>query len=138
MPPLALGEHTLALRAAGEAAAETERAFEVHNEGLLSATSLAAGGDGADPLLVELRAAAGLGALTLSVTAAGRALPVDPAFGRVTVDPWAFAPGPLEIEVTAHVAGQLAGVTRRLFRCRCSSRNSNCCRTTPSNRRSSS
>ena len=107
VPPLATGGHELTLRALGESdAVEATYALEVANEGLIRA--VASSPDGASLLAVAIETLVPLNELSIEAVADGRLLPFDRGLGSVTVDPWLFDAGTLEVEVTALVDGQAA------------------------------
>lgn len=111
-PPLPLGEHQI--RIASDTGAERVATFEVVNDGLLTA-SVTAGAEPADPISVQVTSLAGLELLEVSATLDGVAVELG-ADGSAMLDPWALAPGNLNLEVTASVDGALAGSTAQTVR----------------------
>ena len=85
---------------------EATYALEVANEGLIRA--VASSPDGASLLAVAIETLVPLNELSIEAVADGRLLPFDRGLGSVTVDPWLFDAGTLEVEVTALVDGQAA------------------------------
>ena len=107
VPPLAAGRHELTLRALGESdPAEATYPLEVVNEGLIRA--VASSPDGGSTLAVGVEALVPLSALSIEAVADGRPLPFDRGSARVTIDPWLFDAGTLEVEVIALVDGKAA------------------------------
>ena len=129
VPPLAIGEHEMALRfpVEGEVVV-AEYVFAVTNDGLLSLSVAAPAGDdegegtapaeagqpgegdeGDEGDVIRLRSLLPLGSFDLTATVGAE----EPrAFAattdRILIDPWAFEPGPLTVVVRAVLGGQPA------------------------------
>ena len=110
-PPLAIGEYQLTLRFAAEGElVESGFAFEVTNVGLIVATVTPPPADD-DEIVIQLQSPVPLASLSVETTTGGQSLPFIAGTGRILVDPWAFNPGPLDIEIRAMVGGRLAAET---------------------------
>lgn len=106
--PFAIGTHTADIFATVlgqrlEASAE----FEVTNEGLVEITAVE-GDEPGDPITVTASTLVDPAALRLEANAGGQTI----ALGNgttLTIDPWRFDPGELQIDVRAEVSAGLAG-----------------------------
>jgi EAL domain-containing protein (putative c-di-GMP-specific phosphodiesterase class I) len=115
VPPLALGEHALTVRYGGDAApVEAVRSFEVGNEGLITAAIAELPADGT-ALVVQVEALTRLDELALEATAGAEPLEVDARTGRITLDPWSFDPGPLQVNIIARVEGEVAAAIQTVI-----------------------
>jgi Mg-chelatase subunit ChlD len=103
VPPLALGEHTFALRTRTGAGASAF-VFTVDNAGLL-ALSEEPQAD-ADRIVVGVASPVEAARLNLSAHVDGEPVPI--VDGRVLLDPWAYAPGTHAVEIESQAGGGLA------------------------------
>ena len=103
VPPLALGEHTLALRARSGVGASAF-VFSVDNAGLVVLAEEPR--TEADRIVVGISSPVEAARLNLSARLDGEPVPI--VDGRVLLDPWTYAPGAHTMEVESHAGGGLA------------------------------
>ena len=103
-PVLAAGARPLLVSVDGVTLATT---LEVSNDGLIRIGSVEQAGPG-EPLVVSIESMVAVSSLEIEVRSGGQLLAVDAGGGAVRIDPWAFAPGALDVLVTARVGGEVA------------------------------
>ena len=103
-PVLAAGTRTLRVLAGADALTAE---LAVENAGLVRGASVESGAPG-EPIEVQLESLVPLSGLDVVATAEGRSLSLDPDSGRMTVDPWAFAPGSTNAEIVVQAEGGVA------------------------------
>ena len=102
-PVLPAGRHPLLVTTGGVTMATT---LDVSNDGLLRVGGSQAGP--AEPLVISVDSAAPLSSLEIDARSGGEPLPVEADGRAVRLDPWEFAPGALDVRVTARVGGEVA------------------------------
>jgi Mg-chelatase subunit ChlD len=111
VPPLTRGEHSVEIRARVDGEAVTVKASAtVTNDGLLVGR-VRRGERASDGVVLDLSSVAPSTALEIRARAGEHMLPVLAAPPRVLVDPWQFAPGDLNVEVSASIAGTVISTT---------------------------
>ena len=107
-PVLAAGTRTLRVLAGG---AELTAELAVDNAGLVRVAAVESGAP-SEPIQVQLESLVPLAGLDVVATAGGRSLSLNPASGRIAVDPWAFAPGSTNAEIVVQGVGGVAATLR--------------------------
>ena len=104
--PFAIGTHNAEIFATvmGQRLAASET-FEVTNEGMIAIAPIAVGTPG-DPITVSFSTLVDPSAVRLSATLNGEALVASGT--TLTIDPWRFDPGTMELAVRAEVSAGLA------------------------------